>query len=75
MISCDKAAQICNKAQYGEATFIEKMKLRFHLIVCKTCSVFTKKNKEFTTLCNQANLHSLSEKEKLKMKQQLQKKD
>ncbi len=72
MISCEKAAIICNKAQYNEATFMEKMKLRFHLLMCRTCSKFTKKNTEFTTLCEKANLQSLGEEEKLKMKEQLQ---
>lgn len=73
MISCKKAAIICNKTQYQEATFMETLKLRFHLLMCKTCSKFTKQNTELTTLCEKANLHSLSEHEKLKMKQQLSK--
>ncbi|TMM58162.1 hypothetical protein FEE95_01675 [Maribacter algarum] len=72
MISCEKAAIICNKTQYDEASFMEKLKLRYHLFMCKTCSAFTKKNTEFTTLCQKANLQSLSEAEKLKMKEQLQ---
>ncbi len=71
MISCEEAAIICNKSQYKEATFLEKMKLRFHLFMCKTCSAFTKKNTEFTTLCEKANLQSLSEMEKVKMKKEL----
>lgn len=71
MISCEEAAIICNKSQYKEATFLEKMKLRFHLFMCKTCSAFTKKNTEFTTLCEKANLQSLSEVEKVKMKKEL----
>lgn len=74
MISCEKAAIICNKTQYREATFIEKLKLQFHLLMCKTCSAFTKKNTELTTLCEKANLQSLSEQDKLKMKEQLQNK-
>lgn len=72
MISCDKAAIICNKTQYGEASFMDKMRLKFHLFICKTCSAFTKKNTKLTALCEKANLHSLSEQEKLKMKEQLQ---
>ncbi len=72
MISCEKAAIICNKTQYKEASFIEKLKLQFHFLMCKTCSAFTKKNTEFTTLCEKANLQSLSEKEKLKMKELVQ---
>lgn len=73
MISCEKAAIICNKTQYREATFMETLKLRFHLLMCNTCSKNTKENTHLTTLCEKANLHSLSEQEKHKMKQQLEK--
>ena len=72
MISCKKAALICNKSQYNEATFIEKLQLRFHLVVCKTCSKFSKKNKQLTYLCDKAGLNSLSEGDKRKMKEKLQ---
>jgi len=73
MISCEKAAIICNKTQYEEASFMDKLKLRFHLFMCKTCSKFTKKNTELTSICEKANLHSLSEPEKIIMKEQLKK--
>ena len=72
MTSCEKAAIICNKAQYREATFIEKMKLKFHLILCETCSKFSKKNTQLTSLCEKTNLQSLSEEEKVEMKNELQ---
>ncbi len=74
MISCEKASLICNKAQYKEATFLEKLKLRFHLFMCKTCSKFTAKNTQLTTLCENANLKSLSQNEKAEMKKFLEKK-
>jgi len=74
MTPCEKAAFICNKAQYGEATFIEKMKLQFHLLICKTCSVFSKQNADLTSLCEKAKLQSLSEQEKIMMKEKLQNK-
>jgi len=74
MISCEKAAVICNKTQYNEASFMEKLKLRFHLFMCKTCSAFTKKNTKLTALCENAKLQSLSEQEKLRMKKELQSK-
>lgn len=72
MTPCEKAATICNKTQYREATFIEKMKLQFHLLMCKTCASFSKKNSEFTSLCEKANLQTLSEQEKNEMKEKLQ---
>ena len=75
MTPCEKASEICNKAQYNEATLLEKLKLQFHLLICKSCSTLTKKNTEFTALCQKARLHSLSEQEKLKMKKQLQNKN
>jgi hypothetical protein len=74
MTPCEKAATICNKTQYREATFIEKLKLQFHLLMCKTCSAFSIQNSEFTTLCEKANLQMLSEQEKNKMKEKLQNK-
>ncbi len=72
MISCEQAALICNKAQYREATFLEKVKLKFHVLYCETCSKFTKQNTAFTSLCDKADLHGLSEAEKDKMKAELE---
>ncbi|SHJ74172.1 hypothetical protein [Pseudozobellia thermophila] len=74
MISCEKAAIICNKIQYKEATFIEKLKLRYHLLMCETCTKFSKKNSQLTSLCNKAHLHGLSNKEKEQMKDRLRSK-
>ncbi len=43
-ISCNEATTICDKNQYGEATFLEKVKLNFHFIYCKCCRTYTKHN-------------------------------
>ena len=72
MISCEKAALICNKTQYREATFLEKVKLRFHLFMCKGCASFAKQNAQLTSVCEKADLHVLSEAQKGQMKEQLQ---
>lgn len=74
MKSCEKAATICNKAQYKEASFIDKIKLYIHLIICKTCSKLSRKNTKLTTLCEKAKLQGLTEKEKVKMKGELRNK-
>lgn len=74
MISCEEASIICNKTQYKEATFMEKIKLKLHLFVCNTCSKFSKKNTKLTLLFEKTDLRSLSESEKIEMKQQLQEK-
>ena len=72
MISCEEAAIICNKKQYKEATFTEKIQLILHLIICKTCAKFSKKNAELTSLCKKAHLRCIPEEDKLKMKKKLQ---
>ncbi len=74
MISCEEAAILCNKTQYEETTFVQKLKLRFHLFMCRACAGFTKKNTKLSLLCEKANLQVLSKHEKIKMKEQLQKK-
>ncbi len=73
MNSCEKAAIICNKAQYNEATLIEKIKLKFHIFICEKCYHFSKKNAKLTHLCNKAKLESLSEKDKENLKEVLNK--
>ena len=74
MISCDEAKIICNKTQYKESTFMERLKLKLHLFMCNACAKFTKQNTELTVLCEKAHLQSLSAKEKKKMKGQLEEK-
>lgn len=47
-ITCDEATTICDKTQYGEASFYEKLQLNWHLLVCKICSMYTKQNRTMT---------------------------
>ncbi|TLP82370.1 hypothetical protein ES765_01905 [Maribacter sp. ACAM166] len=75
MISCEKAACICNKAQYKEASIWSILKLRFHLLLCKTCSKHSQRNNKLTSLCDKANFAVLSEEDKEKMKESLPKKN
>jgi NMD protein affecting ribosome stability and mRNA decay len=47
-LSCDEATKICDKSQYGEATLWEKIKLNFHVFMCKTCGLYSKQNRIMT---------------------------
>ena len=71
MISCEEARLICHKTQYKDASFLETLKLKLHLLICKACSAFSRKNTKLTTLCEEATLHVLSDKEKIRMKERL----
>lgn len=72
-ISCERASHICNKSQYREATFWEILKLRLHILTCKTCAMYTKRNTSLTSLCERAGLMALSRDDKKTMKKNLEK--
>jgi len=71
MISCEQARNICDKAQYDEASLKDKIKLNLHLMLCKECSSYTKNNQALTSLCERAGLNSLTESEKAEMRKHL----
>ena len=50
MLTCDEATTICDKSQYGEASFNEKIKLSFHVFLCKICGKYSKQNKKMTVV-------------------------
>ncbi len=76
-IKCDEATCICDKSQYNEASFWEKLKLSFHLMTCKHCKVYTKQNELITkvlsykTLQEKETTSCLSKSEKTDIKKTL----
>lgn len=72
MITCEEAAHICNRKQYKEASWKQRIQLYLHILICKTCATFSKKNTQLTDLCDKAKLHSLSSRDKEQMKRQIQ---
>ena len=49
-ITCNQATTNCDKSQYGEASFFDKIKLQIHFIGCKICVMYTKQNVLLTKL-------------------------
>ena len=47
-LSCQEANHVCDKNQYKEATFWEKVKLNIHLIYCRACRKYTARNMKLT---------------------------
>lgn len=52
-IKCDDATLICDKTQYSEAGFWERIKLSIHLLTCKHCKVYTEQNAIVTKVLTQ----------------------
>lgn len=78
-IKCEKAHEICNKSQYNEATFSEKLKLRWHLLTCKICRLYVNQNSTITSICKQRaddtkkQANCMSDQEKNRLKEEMEK--
>ncbi|MFD2564969.1 hypothetical protein [Aquimarina rubra] len=73
-VSCENANHICDKSQYNESSFWEKVKLNIHLIYCKACRKYTSKNIKLTKLFKDPKVVSINQSAKDAMKEQLKKK-
>lgn len=67
-IPCDEANHNCDKTQYNESSLWEKIKLNIHLIYCRACREYSKRNGKLTKIMKDSQLDYLknSEKENLK---------
>lgn len=78
IINCDEATTICDKNQYGEASIYDKIKLNFHLFMCKYCMKYTKQNGIMTQIFGKhlrpcSGSEELSQEEKKELQKNLQK--
>ncbi len=78
-ITCDEATMICDKSQYGESTFLERMKLQFHFLGCKICRLYTKQNNLLTRIykneaadCKNGERKCMNHEDKEKLKKELE---
>lgn len=72
-LDCSEAATCCDKAQYAEANFFEKIKLSIHLLLCKTCRRFSKRNTKLTGLIKDSKLETCPEEKKKEWRETIQK--
>lgn len=77
MIDCDKATSICNKNQYCEVSFLDKLKLVMHNFLCKRCKLYSEQNtfmtKLFKTHLQKEKATKLCNQEKENLKKNLEK--
>ncbi|WP_040278808.1 hypothetical protein [Psychroserpens damuponensis] len=66
-LSCQEASHICDKNQYKEANFREKVILTIHLIYCRACRKYTSRNSKLSKLVSNPKVKTMdvSAKEKL----------
>ena len=67
-IKCEEAGHVCDKNQYKEASFSEKIKLNFHLIYCSACRKYVSTNNKLSKLIKSISFQFLSSEEKQALK-------
>lgn len=67
-LKCEEAAHICDKSQYKEANFFERLILKIHLLVCNLCRGYSKNNAKLTHSLKEANISTLAKAEKEQLK-------
>ena len=72
-LNCDEANNICNKSQYREASFLEKIKLTIHLIYCKACRLYSRNNAKLTDCINKSQVTCLDKSKKNEIKNSFEK--
>ncbi len=70
-LECHEANHICDKNQYKEAGFLEKLRLTFHLVYCRACRTYTANNTKLTKAMNSPKVDSVSQDEKNALKERL----
>lgn len=59
LISKEEAFHICDKSQYYESTFWEKVKLKFRYIWCRATRLYVNRNTELTKSIKSSKLKCL----------------
>ncbi|MCH2194069.1 hypothetical protein [Kordia sp.] len=71
-ISCEEAKHICDKTQYGEASFWEKVKLNVRLSWCRFTRAYSSDNNKLTKLLKKSNIDAIEQDKKDEMHRKLQ---
>lgn len=71
-LKCNEAAEVCDKSQYKEASLLNIIMLKMHLLMCKLCRSHSKRNTKLTNAINSANIKILQTEEKQSIKTRLQ---
>lgn len=72
-LECHEANHICDKNQYKEASFKEKIILTIHLIYCRACREYTKRNTQLSKLIRNPKVDSMNTTEKESLQQSFEK--
>lgn len=73
-INCDEAKLICDKSQYNESTFWERIRLNIRYAYCHITRSYVKRNKKLTDLMSDKNVACMDSTSKTELKTKFEKK-
>ena len=71
-VDCKKAGHLCDKGQYEDASFFEKLNVRFHNLICKHCSDYSERNAKLTKLLKDPKCRQMPEECKKRIREELE---
>lgn len=72
LIDCSEASRFCDKAQYQEASFSERLKMRLHYLICESCKKYQTDNTRLSKLIEKAGIQTCTKDEKEGFRKKLQ---
>jgi len=70
-MKCEEANHVCDKNQYKEASFLERIKLAIHLIYCSACRKYSFRNNKLSKAIKKSDLKTISKEDKSDLKERL----
>ena len=67
-MKCEEANHVCDKNQYKEAGFFEKIRLTIHLIYCRACRKYSSRNNKLSKALERSDLKTMDHKYKKELK-------
>lgn len=68
---CKKTTHICDRNQYKEIGFLERITMTFHFLLCKGCREYSKRNGKLTKTIETAQIKTLLPEQKQALKNRL----
>lgn len=72
ILTCQRAAEFCDKTEYHEMNLSGKLRLKFHLMFCQACRAYWKRNRKLSHLLEKADLRICTSEEKRRWQKQLE---
>ncbi|QAA81725.1 hypothetical protein EI546_08300 [Aequorivita sp. H23M31] len=73
LFKCSETAKVCDKSQYKEASILENIKLKLHLLHCKCCRNYSENNCKLTKSIKTAHIKTFPVQQKKFLKAQINK--